>query len=185
MARPTPSPSSFASGEKKQGIRLAQHGNAIAMSDRSCQTMLSFPVSVQIRRRRNFNEVNRYGRDEYSTNCGRNKKSEKEQKIHNESEEIGRRERERQKAEKKIQLSVTIDSSQFPYFDRLVRNMIFVSFYQLRRIKPFRHLLFMQYGAVIIVTSTRFNSGEDVICSDRTLHYMSHELCLLQYLEWM
>ena len=36
--------------------------------------MLSFPVSVQIRRRRNFNEVNRYGRDEYSTNYGRNKK---------------------------------------------------------------------------------------------------------------
>lgn len=72
-----PAPSSFASGEeKKKGGESDRrwHGNAIAMSDRSCQTMLSFPVSVQIRRSRNFSTRSIVTvAMNIQRNCGRNK----------------------------------------------------------------------------------------------------------------
>lgn len=137
-----PAPSSFASGEeKKKGGESDRrwHGNAIAMSDRSCQTMLSFPVSVQIRRSRNFSTRSIVTvAMNIQRNCGRNK------------------ERWEEKAERKrYNYRWRIDPFQFPYFDRFEEKISFTSESPIARPS---HPLFMQYRTVIILSSARFNS---------------------------
>lgn len=98
---------------RKKGAN--QIGNAIAMSDRSCQTMLSFPVSVQIRRRRNSSTRSIVTvAMNIQRNCGRNKERRGGGKKGRRME----RGREKQK-EKDIQLYVT---------DRSVPISIFRSF---------------------------------------------------------
>lgn len=116
-----PAPSSFASGEeKKKGGESDRrwHGNAIAMSDRSCQTMLSFPVSVQIRRSRNFSTRSIVTvAMNIQRNCGRNKE---------------RWRGGRKSGEKKIQLSVTNGSIRSNFHISIVSRRRFLSLQRAR-----------------------------------------------------